>query len=338
MKSCNCKGFNYTIFRAQSNILENLGLYIHIKKTLLALLIGTLALPLAAQPNITSGSFDFSKTARYFTNSDSINPNLVPPANNAIWDYRFLTARAFDTVIFSKKNNSDFVSAFPLANEVIEEYTAWLGNRAIERHNYKDSQVYLNYGGVSLPSSIFYNKPAQLLLKFPFVFNSSFYNSLYGIVTYDGYGTLQLPSGTYNNVYRTTTFDSIATFNQWYTYNWFDSARRLLTIYINSTNKKTTFYSPYTSASGISSTKINTQPLVFPNPSEGPFTIQNTVVGDKIEIYNALGQLVMQEITVAQQHSFFLDKKGVYIIKVSTKNGVVTDRLFVKIGYTRNQS
>jgi hypothetical protein len=299
------------------------------KKTLLTLLVASFALPLFAQPTITSTSFDFGKTTRYFTTNDSVNPNIVPPANNVTWDYRFLTARAQDSILFSKKTNSSFASSFPLANEVIEEYTAWMASRAVERHNYKDSQVYLAYGGVFLPSSTYYYKPFQMLFKFPFVYNSAFNDSLYGIVTYDGYGSLQLPGGTFNNVYRTKTIDSISPSIMHYTYNWFNAERRLLTVNVNRNSYTTAFYSPYKSSTSISKAIIKAKPIVFPNPSQGEFTIQNAIVGAKIEIYNALGQLVLQDISLAQHHSLYLDKKGVYIVKVTTKNGIVTDRLFV---------
>ncbi len=300
------------------------------KKTLLIILFGIWILPIVAQPSITASSFDFGKTTRYFTTNDSVNPNMIPPTNNAVWDYRFLTARSTDSVIFSKKTNSSYTSSFPLANEVIEEYTPWMAGRAVERHNYKDSQIYIRYGGVFIPGNKYNYKPAQIIFKFPFDFNTSFHDSLYGIVTYDGYGTLHLPGGTFTNVYRTNSFDSVSPFNKQYTYNWFNSERRLLTVYLNSGTHQTTFYSPYNSATGIARPDKNDKPILFPNPSSGEITIQNISIADKVEIFNALGVLVYSGNKLKSNTTIQLDTKGVFILKIHTQSGVHTERLFVK--------
>jgi dienelactone hydrolase len=73
--------------------------------------------------------------------------------------------------------------------------------------------------------------------------------------------------------------------------------------------------------------------IVFPNPSEGEFTIQwKGEVYTQIEIFDATGKTIVKE-KLLQQYIFKASenlKSGVYLVKLSNKKSIVTQKLIVK--------
>ena len=73
--------------------------------------------------------------------------------------------------------------------------------------------------------------------------------------------------------------------------------------------------------------------VVFPNPSEGEFTIQwKGEVYTQIEIFDATGKTIVKE-KLLQQYIFKASenlKSGVYLVKLSNKKSIVTQKLIVK--------
>ncbi len=65
---------------------------------------------------------------------------------------------------------------------------------------------------------------------------------------------------------------------------------------------------------------------VYPNPTNGQFTIQWAVVSDQwsVEVYNVLGQNVYSQSAIhEQQSSFNLSNQpnGIYLIRILNKDG-----------------
>jgi subtilisin-like proprotein convertase family protein len=74
---------------------------------------------------------------------------------------------------------------------------------------------------------------------------------------------------------------------------------------------------------------------VFPNPSSGKFTIALSSIqmtNDKFEIYNVLGEKVYQSIITypKTEIDFSTYPKGVYFVKVSDKNKMLTQKLIIQ--------
>ena len=84
-----------------------------------------------------------------------------------------------------------------------------------------------------------------------------------------------------------------------------------------------------TSAVGINELKVESEKLkVYPNPSNGVFTIQSSVVSQKslVEIYNMLGEKVYQQFNI-QNPTFNINLKGspagIYFYRVLSESGNV---------------
>lgn len=67
---------------------------------------------------------------------------------------------------------------------------------------------------------------------------------------------------------------------------------------------------------------------IFPNPSEGVFSVLGDGIG-KIEIYNINGQLVQMNNSNSDIQSFSLDTKGVYFLKISINDNFVLIKVMV---------
>ncbi len=80
--------------------------------------------------------------------------------------------------------------------------------------------------------------------------------------------------------------------------------------------------------SGVQSKQVS----VFPNPSEGEFTIQwKGEVYTRIEIFDATGKTIVKE-KLLQQDIFKANEKlksGVYLVKLSNEKSIVTQKLIV---------
>jgi hypothetical protein len=86
---------------------------------------------------------------------------------------------------------------------------------------------------------------------------------------------------------------------------------------------------------GIENLASDNSLFIYPNPSNGLFTISNTIETEKLEvtIINTLGQTVMIENAKnSNQLSFDLShmSKGLYYAKVKTENGTQLFKLIVE--------
>ena len=75
------------------------------------------------------------------------------------------------------------------------------------------------------------------------------------------------------------------------------------------------------------------QSLIYPNPSTGMFTISNITIGNKIEIFDLAGKLILQ--TIAKSNSVIIDlegkEKGMYTFKIINSNlEIQNGKLLVK--------
>lgn len=70
--------------------------------------------------------------------------------------------------------------------------------------------------------------------------------------------------------------------------------------------------------------------LIYPNPTSGFFSVALPIEAEKVNIFNAAGQLVQsREIGKLSEIDFDLETNGVYIVQVITKAGIMTRKVVV---------
>ena len=84
--------------------------------------------------------------------------------------------------------------------------------------------------------------------------------------------------------------------------------------------------------SGISVPDVETYISVFPNPSNGNFTIKNNGEISKLSIYDIVGKCVyVNENIIGSKTDFSNFEKGVYLVQITTKDSdVFTQKLIVE--------
>jgi hypothetical protein len=91
-----------------------------------------------------------------------------------------------------------------------------------------------------------------------------------------------------------------------------------------------------TNATGINEYYLNNKVSVFPNPSNGKFTIQansyQLIANSPIEIYNVLGECIHQQICKSANQQIDLSglKEGIYFLQVKTNEGVIASKIIVQ--------
>ncbi|MBK7964748.1 MAG: T9SS type A sorting domain-containing protein [Bacteroidetes bacterium] len=72
----------------------------------------------------------------------------------------------------------------------------------------------------------------------------------------------------------------------------------------------------------IETTGTSNQPIIFPNPSSGFFTINSPIPMDNYCVYNLQGQLILKMVkNVSYKHSIGLSDQaeGLYLIRIQSK-------------------
>lgn len=221
------------------------------------------------------------------------------------------------------------------------------------------------------PYQLIYSDHRQLL-QYPFAFATSFSDSYkgistasvaevkvdgYSIVVADAYGTLTLPTGTYNDVLRINIFDTetdsifvggeFLMLNEvireqflWYAPN---SKHPLFNLEFVTTNGVETvccFYS--TAGSGINSNmnEAVSDLNVFPNPAANQIFIDFKLSQNKVAIVsvvNHVGQVIITREISRQTPGMVSEKininalpAGIYFLNVSCKSGNQITEKFVK--------
>lgn len=154
---------------------------------------------------------------------------------------------------------------------------------------------------------------------------------------FSGYGTLITPLGTYTNVVRLKSTQTITdvysggTLNSTIvSYNWYKAGvhHELANVSATTSNGNTTYSSYYTDVPanlGLEENElINLS--VFPNPTTGTVHINSDEVISKVEVYQLSGELAMEQ--TADNSSLEIDlsalNTGMYLVKVYGKDGAVS--------------
>ena len=84
------------------------------------------------------------------------------------------------------------------------------------------------------------------------------------------------------------------------------------------------------STNGINDNSLNTATNIFPNPSNGEFTISFPSVVQYIQIFNSFGQLIkMEQVNGNTSLNLKIEENGLYFVKISTNKDFIIKKLIV---------
>jgi hypothetical protein len=308
-------------------------------KKLLLLAFAFISCSVIAQPSITSTSFNsYSDVgALYYASSSSIGFGAA--GANQTWDFSSL-------VLGDDGNYSRFaVATAPYSNEFAN------ANFFIKNTNVGFEDIYdiytinsakLDILGLTRDSGTYliYTNPRTVYV-FPFNYTNSFSDtyqilgeSLINItITYDGYGTLITPFGTFPNVARIKTEDGDNVFYTWAT----TSPYREIVLASTGDNGET-FYSIKNNSnldSGFNQT-VN-KFTIAPNPFSTDFNVNfnNDLQGTySIDVYDLLGNAIIRKQKMERSSnniSFPEVASGLYLITISDdQNKVIATQKLIK--------
>ncbi|MEO6834232.1 MAG: T9SS type A sorting domain-containing protein [Chitinophagaceae bacterium] len=290
-----------------------------------------------AKPTITGGNVPpvgYSKSLS--TGPATIVPDAIG-GPNVIWDFSSLNLPTIGTMTVIDPATGPFISQFPTTNFAFQ-FNLTTGQKL--NYYYASSTAKLDLLASDVTSSstgsnTYTNGRSQL--DFPIAYlgtTSDTYQKTSGSLqtttnTYDGYGTLKTPYGTYNNVVRIKQVNSAFPNPD---YMWFQTNPLLNIFGYNSNNNSYFSYDGgTTSVSGFTPNPAFI--TVQPNPvkNKGILLIEGIVGKGDLRIYSALGQLVKH--TTISTSTVPLDvatwATGVYFYSFISTNGGNTKGIFL---------
>lgn len=284
--------------------------------------------------------------------------NYISPGSagtNQTWDLSTLVTNTTTNVSYISISSTPYASTFSSIATVCRHYS---------------TGPYFYYNGSSSAfqnvGSAFSGPPActeilptpEDVLRFPFNYTNSYTDydnttnctvtSSTRTVTYDGYGTLILPTGTFSNVIRIhniATHIMTAPFSvtEYYDYyDWYINGTHYpLASVVNSTiNTTSNQYSRYIGLTTTNINEINNYQLTFelyPNPANDKinFNLDNITLLNQIDIYDVTGKLcysALVDVNELINNTYFVNiknfKNGMYFSKLTMKNGSIITKKF----------
>ncbi|CAN5266428.1 hypothetical protein BH09BAC5_BH09BAC5_12900 [soil metagenome] len=278
---------------------------------------------------------------------------------NQTWDFSTLVSGGTQNISFVDPLTTTNASTFP--NSTIALFNST--NSYYEYFSASASEI-ANEGYVYGPPLNLiepYSNP-QVVLNYPFTMGSNFVDSYYGTytsgantinrtgtstVTADGYGTLILPYGTFTNALRVLLIDDYAdtttlgvpysqiTFT---TYNWYIPGTHYqilsLTTITSNGGPPLSQFGNYLSANPLSIASNENQNFnfnIFPNPSNGNFSIESTTKYSTIEIANTLGEIIYSSKINSDKAEIDLSNQptGIYFATIQNGEEIIYKKIII---------
>ncbi|SCX91756.1 T9SS type A sorting domain-containing protein [Flavobacterium caeni] len=279
------------------------------KNHLLLALLATAALQ--AQPVVNPNNLIMDlNTEAFFAEVENLDPG--PAGANRNWNLTNLDLIPVGTSTTTSPVGTAFENSFPTANYCSATTGEFQGGYTYFRY---DNQSMELLGDAFTGIGIFSFDPnPRTYITFPYTYNTVINDTYHAdniafTATYDGYGSLTVPFGTYHNVIR-QKIEELGTTN----YVWF--------------NANPFFPIAQTTEGGIGlmrATNLSAQQFtpsqtisVWPNPSRDVFWLEGVPSQSDILVCDLKGQVVLQAQTQTTSASVDLSgfASGVYVLKI----------------------
>jgi FlaG/FlaF family flagellin (archaellin) len=288
------------------------------KITLLALLSFTIHSH--SQPVLNALDFPASYSATGFFSFNATGFTNGASGANVVWDYSAITPVSPGTVysiVPVSEANASFT--FPTAN-FCEKFVT--NGQTTYNLYVLDNQSLQLVGAISTFVANYYDPATQF--QFPYTYQNTFTDTEWQLGsptppepvtrTYDAYGTLILPNGTYTNVIRQKITPSTAGIE----YHWYGTnPYRLLMIGNLDFNYVVIFGESQLSRDQDSLASFR----LYPNPTSDAFSIATSTANEglTVKIHDVLGKLLFQNDNYIPDTAINIQDypKGVYIVTVT---------------------
>ncbi len=339
-------------------------------KKILFLLITLTPLLLNAQITITSSHLPFAGQTYVNANDDTYSATIPPGGANQTWNYTGLLNTELDTTAFLSAAATPYASSFPGSNLAIYTMSDSLYLYLTTNTNglYIDGYYFNNANPPFGQNAIPFN-PSNLFVPTPFTYQDTRTNTYKYVIDIDsvlphlrfvhhveqsflgdGYGTLQLPSATYNNTLRIKStelqmdsllFDTIGNgsyflidppvVSQHSSFLWFRASQPSLLLNLASDSlgiigENSSYL--YASATSVQETPAQkaTNVRVYPNPARDFVQVSLLKEGDRNTLFrlsDIQGRVIREtSLEGMSQYAFYVNhlSAGVYIWSVPALN------------------
>jgi hypothetical protein len=298
-----------------------------------------IALSTFAQPVINSSDFDNLNISYTIKNATSSTLTEGASGANVIWNFSsmvltFDPQTGIETV--TQVPNGPFSSSFSNANYVFKSSSS-NGSENFYSYYNKTANVIEELGG-STSSAVDYSYiDPYTLLVFPFTYGTVSTDSAQEVgqsspisetITYDAYGTMITPFGTFNNVIRASRIQN----NNYTDYIWYKTApfSPILEVsQLSGGERDFTFYEPST----LSTQSFEHKSIyVFTSLSNEVLNIvvDNAIQIKQVNIIDLTGKKILQQTSNTNAINIENLANGIYLVQVDTNNGIFTQKFIKK--------
>jgi hypothetical protein len=250
-----------------------------------------------AQPEVNASNVAQNFTAEFlFSQADGFDPGNA--GANQTWDFSGLNLMQVGTDAVLPVAGSPYAATFPNANYVYK-FSGQFGSDRYYYHilsNNKFEMLSLAYGGSAGDN---YTLDPRTLMEFPYNFNDT-YTDTYRttadvtiknvVATYDAYGTVIMPYGTFENVVRQKVVtNGVTDYIWWNVAPFYPIVQTVLAENSLGITKSTTVL-------GVPGNEIQEMAL-YPNPTAGEviITVEDADPLAEICVFNTMGKLVLRQ-------------------------------------------
>lgn len=281
-----------------------------------------------AQPVITAASFqEFFVAARDVPDFTGITVGSA--GANQTWDYSNLIPE--EAFVYFRSIPQNEAPALPVGVTINPNYftkvTFVFEDLVYESYDYQKitPTSYENLGSID-PSGGYEGYIDTPLVPLPLNYTNTYVDTVQGdsdpvpystTTTYDAYGSLQTPFGSFTNVVRLKEVDDTSTSYSWYK---FDPYTPLMSIEVsNATGQITDVVIWEISPLSINETiASNTKISLFPNPTNSILNLKlpNDTIIDKVNITDITGKIIKEQSQNTNSLNVENLANGIYILQV----------------------